>query len=124
MFYLTLPLLCPYFTFTLRLLCSLSYIFPYILLSSIIYQSIYYIGLENNHVPLLSISYRTSGATIIESSELTREWTFITSYFSGHPTSNLRERLPSIFLDADVLKGAISTTGGRRGAARVPGTET
>jgi len=58
-------------------------------------------------------------------SELTEDdWTLITNYFQGHPTSNLRERVPSTFLEADVVKGVISKPGGRRGPARVPGTDT
>jgi hypothetical protein len=52
------------------------------------------------------------------------DWTFITSYFSRYPTSNARERLPSAFVDADVIRGAISTARRGEGAARVPGPET
>ncbi|KAJ5748244.1 uncharacterized protein N7511_009940 [Penicillium nucicola] len=52
------------------------------------------------------------------------DWTFITRYFWGFPSSDVRDRVPSAFLDANVIRGAISQAGNKKRASRVAGPET
>lgn len=51
------------------------------------------------------------------------EWEVITTYWTGRTLSNAQERVPAGW-DTDVIRGAISQSGERRGATRIPGPET